>query len=59
MSEITASNEMKIAIEAQASTTRADSVKDAGRVRVGAGMMRFDATKDAGRVRVGAGMMRF
>lgn len=31
--------------------------KDAGRVRMGAGMMRF--TKDSGRVRFGAGMMRF
>ena len=34
------------------------SVKDAGKVRVGAGMMRFDV-KDSGKVRVGAGMMRF
>ena len=42
-----------------------DSVKDAGRVRVGAGMLRFtagnaiDAVKDTGRVRIGAGMLRF
>ena len=38
-------------------------VKDAGRVRVGNGMLRFDApkaeVKDAGRVRVGNGMLRF
>ena len=39
------------------------AVKDAGRVRVGNGMLRFDApkpeVKDAGRVRVGNGMLRF
>jgi len=42
-----------------------DTVKDAGRVRVGGGMLRFtpgktlDAVKDTGRVRVGGGMLRF
>ncbi len=42
-----------------------ESVKDAGRVRIGAGMLRFtagnavDGVKDAGRVRIGAGMLRF
>ena len=61
MAQITASAETIVAIETTevASMTRMDSVKDAGRVRVGAGCMRFDTTKDAGRVRVGAGCMRF
>ena len=65
MSQITASVEAVVEVaqadvSSQATvSTRSDSVKDAGRVRVGAGMMRFDTTKDAGRVRVGAGMMRF
>lgn len=42
-----------------------EAVKDAGRVRIGAGMLRFtagntaDAVKDNGRVRIGAGMLRF
>ncbi len=42
-----------------------DAIKDAGRVRVGGGMLRFtpgktlDAVKDTGRVRVGGGMLRF
>ncbi len=45
--------------EAAVATNRRDSTKDAGRVRVGMGMMRFGSTKDAGRVRVGMGMMRF
>jgi hypothetical protein len=37
--------------------TSQDSTKDAGRVRIGGGMMHF--TKDTGRVRIGGGMMRF
>lgn len=46
--------------------TTADATKDAGRVRVGAGMLHFadvtparDVTKDSGRVHIGAGMLRF
>ena len=38
------------------------STKDAGRVRIGAGLLRFTAdpaTKNAGRVHLGAGLMRF
>jgi hypothetical protein len=34
------------------------SVKDAGKVRIGGGMIRFDV-KDTGKVRIGGGMMRF
>lgn len=45
--------------EAAVATTAQDSTKDAGRVRIGAGMMHFGSTKDVGRVRIGAGMMRF
>ncbi len=41
------------------SPTVPDSVKDAGRVRVGNGMLRFEDIKDSGRVRVGNGMLRF
>ena len=43
----------------------AASTTDAGRVKVGSGMMRFavktaaQSTVDAGRVQVGSGMMRF
>ena len=45
--------------------TTPDAVKDAGRVRVGNGMLRFttsevfNAVKDTGRVRIGNGMLRF
>ena len=45
--------------------TTPDAVKDAGRVRIGNGMLRFtttkasDAVRDSGRVRVGNGMLRF
>lgn len=62
-----------VAVAAQAEAVRSvevagkmpESVKDAGRVRIGAGLLRFianrtlDATKDSGRVRVGAGLLRF
>jgi hypothetical protein len=60
MSQITTSVE-NVAIKTTevASTTRIDSVKDAGRVHIGGGCMRFDTTKDAGRVHVGGGCMRF
>ena len=60
MSQITTATEINVAIKTtEVAQTRSDSVKDAGRVRVGAGCMRFETTKDAGRVRVGAGCMRF
>ncbi len=50
------------ALSTKTLATAPDAVKDAGRVRVGNGMLRFstpDAVKDAGRVRVGNGMLRF
>ncbi len=47
-------------------TAKTQAVKDAGRVKLGAGMIHFSdttpakkATKDSGRVRLGAGMLRF
>jgi hypothetical protein len=37
--------------------TSRDSTKDAGRVRIGGGLMHY--TKDSGRVRIGGGLLRF
>ena len=43
-----------------------ETTKDAGRVRIGGGMIHFadeapahEVTKDAGRVRIGGGMIQF
>lgn len=48
------------AIPATKATSQAvsSSVKDSGKVRMGAGMIKY-TVKDTGRVRMGAGMIRF
>ena len=62
---MTKSNDTTTVEVVTAETARA-AIKDAGRVRMGGGMIQFsdvaasrEATKDAGRVHVGGGMMRF
>lgn len=62
MSQIAGSDQMDVTVSTNADNkpaVTADSVKDSGRVRVGAGFMPFGSTKDAGRVIVGAGFLRF
>ena len=59
-------NEIKMITGTGADATSRESIKDAGRVRIGAGAIDFSdptparpTTKDSGRVRMGAGAINF